>query len=243
MFTEAHTHKNTVLQFSGGKDSLCVLHYLRPHWDQLTVLWANSGAAFPETEALMAEIKALVPHFAEVNSDQKSWVAAYGFPVDTIPVRNSGFGHDMEQGDRIKLQPYVTCCGKNVWQPLAEYCSVANGVTTVIRGQRIQEKLKSPLRNGYVEAGVTHLMPIEDWSTEQVFDFLRAHDVKIPAYYSVTDSSLDCWSCTAYLSEVGRFKWLRTHYAERYALVRDRIHSIQAALTHSLTEVNAVLEV
>jgi 3'-phosphoadenosine 5'-phosphosulfate sulfotransferase (PAPS reductase)/FAD synthetase len=82
-------HENTVLQFSGGKDSLACLFLLREQWDEMTVLWVNAGAAFPETVGLMEKIRALVPHFLEVRTNQPAQVAELGYPVDVLPLRNA----------------------------------------------------------------------------------------------------------------------------------------------------------
>jgi 3'-phosphoadenosine 5'-phosphosulfate sulfotransferase (PAPS reductase)/FAD synthetase len=57
---ERHKPGKAVLQFSGGKDSLACLLLLRPWWDRLTVMWVNTGAAFPETLELMEAVRSRV---------------------------------------------------------------------------------------------------------------------------------------------------------------------------------------
>jgi len=37
----------TVLQFSGGKDSLACLYLLKPRWHEIMVLWLSTPAVLP----------------------------------------------------------------------------------------------------------------------------------------------------------------------------------------------------
>jgi len=37
----------TILQFSGGQDSIALLYLMEPFWEDLTVVWADAGDASP----------------------------------------------------------------------------------------------------------------------------------------------------------------------------------------------------
>ena len=52
-------HDKIALQFSGGKDSLAVLYLCKEWWNKITVVWLNTGSAFPETIAQMEGIYSL----------------------------------------------------------------------------------------------------------------------------------------------------------------------------------------
>jgi phosphoadenosine phosphosulfate reductase len=85
------------------------------------------------------------------------------------------------------------------------------GITQLIRGQRIDESHKSTAKHGSIVDGIMFIQPIETWSKEQVFAFLRTQG-ELPEHYAIEHSSLDCYDCTAYLS----------HSADRVAYTKEK---------------------
>jgi len=59
--------------------------------------------------------------------------------------------------------------------------------------------------------GMTFIQPIENWTKDQVFAFLRTQGV-IPEHFAIEHSSLDCYDCTAYLE----------HSADRVAYTKEK---------------------
>lgn len=190
-----HRHAVPVLHFSGGKDSTAVLLLLQQHWDRLIVAWVNTGDAFPETLELMDRVRRLVPNFLEVQSDQPAQHAAHGWPTELLPITNTPLGRALDGHDRPLLQSYADCCGANIWEPMARAMR-AIGATLIIRGTRLANGRKSPIRSGDVVDGVAYWHPIERWSDEEVFAFLRRRGW-LPEHYAHTETSLDCRRCTA----------------------------------------------
>lgn len=216
-----------VLQFSGGKDSLACLYLLKPYWDRITVAWVNTGAAYMETINIMREVRAMVPKFMEINSDQPANIAKYGPPADCLPVRAMPQGKKITQYEGEPIQSFLECCSSNVWEPMAKACA---GFNVIIRGQRLAEDRKSPIRSGHVENGVRYWFPIEDWSDEEVKSYLKEIGVPLPAHYSYTKTSLDCWSCTAYLDEnQGRISHMRKEMPLLWAQYKPRLERIMRA--------------
>lgn len=231
----------TALQFGGGKDSLAVLHLLRAHWDEILVVWLNTGAAFPETEAQMREIAAMVPHFLEVRSDAMADIEAHGWPVDVLPIAHSAWGAALTGGEGLRMRAWMECCTRNFWGPLHQ-AMLKHGITRIIRGQRTSEQYKSPIRSGAVVDGIEYVFPLQDWSEDQVFAFLESVGVKAPAYYDEVNTSLDCWLCTAYLDlKDAQIRYLRTHHPEKHAVVRDKLKAIHAATIAAMSPLESVL--
>jgi phosphoadenosine phosphosulfate reductase len=241
MLTEANTPANTALQFSGGKDSLCLLHVMRPHWDRLSVVWLNTGNPFPETVELMDAVRKLVPYFVEVRADQPVNVKEFGFPVDLIPFRNTALGHVMYGTSGVKMQSVSDCCTTNLWKPMHTFMQ-QRGFTTIIRGQRNSELMKSDVRNGHVANGVTYLMPLQDWSEDDVWEYLKKHDIPVPEHYKVTKTSLDCFDCSAYLHEHGVQAWRKLKHPDMYKVVNERLHAAKAAIKDDIDNLDAILE-
>lgn len=240
-FTNASDPSKAVLQFSGGKDSLACLYLMRPYWDMLTVMWCNTGAAFPETIELMSRIRAMVPHFIEVRGDQPAHIAQMGLPADIVPVRNSAVGKMFHPSDGVLLQSYLECCLGSFWLPM-QNATVDLGAKIIIRGQRKADARRAPIYSGYVENGIMIRLPIEKWSEQQVFDYLRRKGIEIPAHYEYTKSSIDCWSCTAFADESnGKMRYMRDKHPAMWEELRGRLRLVVEAAQHELDYVKANL--
>lgn len=228
-------HDRAALHVSGGKDSLTCLHLARPWWDRITVMWANTGAAFPEALALMEDVRAMVPHFIEVKNDVVAQIARDGPPTDLLPVWNTPMGRAVHSGRDVPIQFPFTCCAENIWGPMAR-ATAELGVSLIIRGQRARELRKAPIASGCVENGIEYLFPIEDWSGDQVREYLAASGVPLPANYTYTDTSMDCWCCTAFLDEnvPGKYRNMREQHPALYARVQRQFDIIAAELRREL---------
>jgi 3'-phosphoadenosine 5'-phosphosulfate sulfotransferase (PAPS reductase)/FAD synthetase len=145
--------------------------------------------------------KKRLPHFIEVKSDQPSNVAQHGWPVDVLPVQNTALGKALYGSDIQVMQPYLNCCAENIWFPLHK-AILDCGATKAIKGQRRADDHKSPSKDGDTVYGITMLMPIYDWSTQQVFSYLKEVGAELaPGYLQGEKTGRDCWDCTAYLSD------------------------------------------
>ena len=196
------------LAFSGGKDSLACWYLYKDQ--NPIVFWANTGKAYPETVDLVNKIKNEAVEFIEVVSDQKGQIAAFGLPSDIVPVDNTFDGMQLTGKKPVMVQSYLNCCYENKAKPLME-AAKKRGITQMIRGQRLDESHKSTARHGSIVDGIMFIQPIETWSKEQVFAFLRTQG-ELPEHYAIEHSSLDCYDCTAYLS----------HSADRVAYTKEK---------------------
>jgi phosphoadenosine phosphosulfate reductase len=191
---------NTALQFSGGKDSLACLYMYRKQWDNLTVVWVNTGAAYPEVIEYMQGWKKKLPNFVEIKTDQPGQIDRYGWPSDVVPLRYTAMANVVDETPPYLIQGWIACCSENIWMPM--YKAMHDlGVKRVIRGQRNEERRKGSLRNSHVVDGIEYVYPIETWTREEVFAYLRKVKAEIPEYYAKEDTSRDCWDCTAFLDE------------------------------------------
>lgn len=222
-----------VLQFSGGKDSLACLYVLEPKWDDLTVAWVNTGAAFPETIRQMDDIKALVPNFVEIQSRQS--IETDGYPVDVLPIASTAIGQQFEGVNGRLFQSRYACCGSALWGP-TQRAMKAMGATVIIRGQKKADSRKSNIASGTVIEGVRYEFPLEDWSDQDVTHYLATRGVALPANYTTMTTGLDCWNCSAYLSEnVGKFDYMRQNHPEKHAIVQSVLSDLQQTLHRDLS--------
>ena len=234
-------HERVALMFSGGKDSLACLYYCQEYLDKLTVVWVNTGANFPEIEEATAELCARVPNFLEVCSNQPSAIERNGYPTDVLPVQYTTLGQLHTCSKNILLRSYTDCCNENVWQPAAK-AILEYGFTAVIRGQRMDEEHKAPIRSGFVENGIEYVFPIEDWGKQQVLEYLEANGVNTDNRLQIEHSSLDCWNCTAYCKHSReRMAYIKTNHPEKHREVVALLKQIDNAVTEQMSGVRALL--
>ena len=229
----------TVFQFGGGKDSLACLYLLKPRWDDIIVMWVNTGTAFPEVIELMDQVRQEVPHFVEIHSDAAGYIHRHGFPVDVLPVRNTEF-ELMLNDNGAMMQAWIPCCRDNRWLPLHKAC-IEMKATTIIRGQKDTDTYKSPIRHGDVADGVRYEFPIQEWTDRDVLSYLRELG-KLPAYYEHVATSLDCWNCTAWIySRKDQMQYMSEHHPAKYRQVRNNLEVIREAIRRESSHIEEVL--
>lgn len=188
-----------LLQFSGGIDSLACLELLkdRPH---LCVATVSTDGAYPERAEYLGKVASNYPQFEFINVTTSRYLDRFGQPVDVVPVKFTLVG-GAAHNTSVKYQPYYECCSRALWKPMSSLVDRL-GATVIYRGQRGDDARKAPVRDGYVENGITYRFPIQDWGRAKVEDFVRSRVPHlIPSYYATESTSRDCWDCTAYLGE------------------------------------------
>jgi len=227
----------TVLQFSGGKDSLACLYLLEPVWDRITVAWMNAGAPFPETLELMARVRDMVPHFLEVQADVLADIDRSGWPVDVLPVERTAFGASLTEEPGPVLRAWIDCCAANVWIPFHRQM-LGMGARTIIRGQRGDDRVRGHRRDGDAdENGLRYWMPLEGWSEGDVFAYLKGRGVNLPRYYDFMTVTPDCRCCTAQVrTHRGRLAYMKQHAPEDHAALSSLLTTIRGAVAGAVED-------
>lgn len=226
-------HQRIALQLSGGKDSVACLHLLREHLDQITVYWLNTGDAAPETIAVIDACKALATHFVEVNSDVVTWRDTHGWPSDVVPTQCTASAGLAGQQAQPRFVDRYACCEHNMMVPLHQRM-VDDGITLIIRGQRRDDAYKSAVRSGDVLDGFEFLFPIEDWTAEQVADYLATEGAPLHEIYQTSATGLDCLHCTAWWDH-RREAFLQDHHPQVLQFYRDAREIIHAEVVRAMT--------
>ena len=233
--TTLSRHERIALQFSGGRDSLACLYLLRPHWDRLTVYWCDPGPSFPETVALMEQVREMVPHFARIEGRQPQVIQAYGIPSDIVPASATPIGR-LAGGKAPLMQDRYSCCALSLMVPTHERM-LADGITLIMRGQKAADRLKSPVKSGEVHDGIEYLFPIQDWDSRQVMAFLKEQGAPIPRFYETLNGAPDCMDCSAWWEE-GAAAYLKVHHPQQYAQNQARLDVIRESVSEHITAFN-----
>lgn len=188
-----------VLHYSGGMDSLACLELLKDE-PGLTVITALTDGSYPDKEEYLDKVEHHYNHLKFVRVYQDRHLERFGQPVDVVPIKFTGIGHMISLAP-IKYQSVFECCSRGIWIPVHQKTREL-GATVVYRGQRGDDAMKAPIQDGHVEDGILFRFPIQEWTREQVVDFVNERVPElIPEYYAKEQTSRDCWDCTAYLHE------------------------------------------
>lgn len=220
-----------------------MLYLAVPYLDRITVMYVDSGYAFPHVrehvhatcEKLGATLQVIRPEH-----DLRQFHAQFGVPADVVPVDAVPEMGQFTRGPR--LMPWTQCCATTLWGPMHRAVT-SSGATLVLRGSKKNDPRVS-VPDGHVMDGIEYRSPLWDWTDEQVFGFLEEKGVVLPAHYPEVNESLDCWLCTAHLHGAGadRMRYTRDHYPELWLEVKDRVRHMEGVLMSHLVGLTDAIE-
>jgi len=204
----------------------------------LTVYWVNTGAAFPETLELIERVRPQLPRFEEIAGNQARVIANYGFPTDLLPRTNTPMGRASGLSG-IALQDSFSCCARVIMEPLHRRM-LADGITLIVRGQRLAEKFKAPISSGTVENGIEYLFPIEQWTDLDVDNYLISKGQPRLRFYDYMNMMPDCMTCTGWWEE-HRGHYLDLFHPQAAQWYRNALHLICTDANPLITAFNEEL--
>jgi phosphoadenosine phosphosulfate reductase len=183
--------------FSGGKNSLVVLHMVLQYNPDVTVLYNNTRNEFPETVKFVRELaKAWNLNFHEVKPDTNFWaiVKKYGYP----------------HVQRYKYKE-PKCCKYLKNRPAALFYK-ENGIDCVFTGISAYESrarllflIKEGLvykvkRLGDVRYTLLKVAPVGHWTDKDIWEYIRKNELPVnPAYEKYGIDRVGCRICTGHL--------------------------------------------
>ena len=218
-------HKNVAFQFSGGKDSLALVHVLRPHWDRLTLYHVDTGDLLPEVREIVDGVEAMVPSFVRIETQAADWNERFGLPSDLVPSSCTPLGVKIGMSDR-RLVDRFECCAFNIMVPMHN-AALKDGCTLVIRGTKRADMKRLPAEDGPTGLGYDLWLPLLDWSDADVFAYLREVGAPICRVYENGVQSPECATCPAWWSE-GRAAYLAKHHPDLSETYRAKLEVVAA---------------
>lgn len=223
---------DNIIQCSFGRDSLALVEYLKPKWDESLILWVDAGGALPEVEAMAEVMQENVPHFYRLRTDSNGWINRNGIPYDIVPVWHTVAGLAVSGNLPPAIASCLECCYQNIMAPMHAFAK-ATGAKRIYRGQRNAERLKSPVRSGDMDGNIEIVFPLQDWTDEHVDAYLADNGIELPGWYDHGDKGMDCWWCTGYVQESrGLHKYLSAHHPQKWDVVKERLDAVRSIIEH-----------
>ena len=224
-------HRKAALHLSGGKDSVATLYLLRDYADRFTVYHLDTGDEPPETKAVLAKCRQIAPHWVEVQTDVRKWVSLNGFPSDVVPTGSTPLGRMLGFG-KLPISDRFNCCWSNIMWPMQERMQ-KDGVTLIIRGQKLVDMPKVPLKSGAKVGDIEVLYPLEAWSDQEVLAYLREVGAPIHPVYEILKEGVGCMHCTAWW-DYRLVDWLERAHPQAHAFVVGKKKEIEEAIAEQL---------
>jgi 3'-phosphoadenosine 5'-phosphosulfate sulfotransferase (PAPS reductase)/FAD synthetase len=226
--TPLDRHGRGALHFSGGKDSLALVHLLRPQWDKLTLYHVDTGDLLPEVREIVDMVEAMVPAFVRIETDARAWTAGHGLPSDLVPTTSTAVG--MAIG--ASKQPIVdrfACCVANIMAPMHQQM-VEDGVPLAIRGTKRADLARLPAVDGDTSLGYELWLPLLEWSHDDVFAYLRKVGAPICRVYKHRVNAPECATCPAWWSEA-RAQYLNKYHPGLFEAYRAKLAKVTDEIT------------
>ena len=141
----------------------------------------------------------------------------YGISVEShFPNREAVEALEREKGFysfRQSVEERKYCCGIRKIEPLGRALNGLDAwMTGLRREQAVTRGTVGKVETDESHGGIIKVNPLTDWSGEQVWDYIRAHDVPYNALHDIGFPSIGCAPCTRAVKpgediRAGRWWW------------------------------------
>lgn len=183
--------------FSGGKDSLVVLHLVLQEDPEPVVVFNNTSIEFPET---VAYVKRLEKEF--------------GLKIHVVYPKKPFFELVKEYGWASHGRRW--CCGMVKDKP-AENFIKASGinveVTGITRYESRYRRCVKPL-SIFTNSTLVRINPVYDWNEREIWEYIRSNGLPYNPLYDLKYRRIGCWCCP--LNGISHYKRLRKTHPSLY---------------------------
>jgi phosphoadenosine phosphosulfate reductase len=96
-----------------------------------------------------------------------------------------------------------------------------------------------PLKSGDSLDGFEFCYPIENWSHDDVLNYLQEIGAPLHPCYAHGVTGVDCLHCTAWWNE-SHLPFIKERYPSVYLVVREKIKHIQQVVTEHMAHLQSV---
>ena len=104
-----------------------------------------------------------------------------------------------------------------------------DGITLVIRGVKNSDMPHVPLKSGESNDGIEVYYPLQGWTDDEVFSYLREVGAPIHDIYSTCSEGVGCLHCTAWW-DYKLVDWLKVRHPEAHRFVSLKHREMRGAI-------------
>jgi len=229
---------------SFGKDSSVVLDGIRPWLQKTMVVFVDCGGTFPDIVEWAKQTGSKLPHFMIINAAGNIWddIAAKGWATDVEIADLGRHSHLMmreEVARRHKVRPWTECTMERFWIPAYAFSSMYQP-DLFISGEKVIDRPYATDWNERTHGASKAIRPIFDWTDEEVWEYIDAHNIQLPkTYQGRQEDRPDCYLCFGHGLTVGRVRYLRDNFPGLFSKIfhEKRFAEVVPVMVRHLTEV------
>lgn len=175
-----HTFGETVAISSAfgveGMALIDIASRVRPNFRLFTL---DTEFLFPETYTLMDQIE-----------------ARYGITIEKVYPLNSPEEQERIHGPRLWAENPDLCCNLRKVEPLRRKLTELRAWITSIRRDQTAARKNAGKVEWDEKFGLVKINPLADWTSKQVWQYIREHDVPFNSLHERNYPSIGCTHCT-----------------------------------------------
>ena len=224
-----------IIYFSGGKDSLAVLHQYKDDPKLSKVFFCDTGHSYPHMLDFVINTceKFKVPlQIISPKIDIDLYQEQFGLPSDIIPITRSPEFIGINKKKQQKIQSLFSCCSSLFWNPLKD-AVLAGTDRIVFRGIKEADEHGTVGGDFIDDMGIRWVNPIWTCSDDEVFAYLKENQIELASHYKETRSGFHCLYCTAHThssNDNERLTWTKKHYPKLWPRIKERFERVNLAI-------------
>ena len=167
------------LASSFGAEDMCLIDMLSRVTRSPRVFYLDTGVLFPETYALIERTR-----------------ERYGFTAERVLPRLTLEQQAEHYGDALWAREPDTCCGIRKVEPLTRYLAGVSAWITGIRRDQTPFRASAQVVEDDAKFSVVKVNPLVRWTSDQVWQYIREHDVPYNPLHDQGYPSIGCVPCT-----------------------------------------------
>jgi phosphoadenosine phosphosulfate reductase len=163
-----------------GPEGLVLLDLIARGRLDVDVFTLDTGLFFPETYELWRSLE-----------------HRYGLKVRAVRPALSVDEQALVHGDALWLREPDRCCGIRKVAPLEDALRGHEAWISAIRADQTAERGRSRVVERDPRRGLVKVNPLLSWTSEDVWRYLRDHDIPTNPLHAEGYPSIGCWPCTS----------------------------------------------
>jgi phosphoadenosine phosphosulfate reductase len=162
-----------------GPEGVVLMHLVAQVSREISVFYLDTGLLFDETYAL-----------------RDALAARLGLRFTRIAPALSLDDQARAHGPRLWARDPDRCCALRKVAPLRAFLQGQRAWITAIRREQTPQRAHARVLEWDAANGLVKLNPLAAWTSDQVWDHIRAHDLPYNPLHDQGFPSLGCWPCT-----------------------------------------------
>ncbi len=206
--------------FSGGKDSLVVLHIARQYVARIPVVFNNTGVEFPETRAYIRQLSEewdlnliVTPYYKKSFWD---CVDEYGYPHIRSKKHSKGGSYSPRCCYYLKEMPTKLAIKSYGLK------AMFTGQTAVESRMRMFTARDKGICYFHTQYNCQKINPILWWTEDEVWQYIKVKELSCNPLYNEGAPRVGCMPCTSHLHWQGQLARLNPKLLARVMLEKEQ---------------------